>query len=196
MTMDNLGLPLWTDEPALAKMIVRGAVVREVRLLGRRPFLGRAPGRGRERKPRRWFEALDCAVVTDPEVGLATCAVIGVIGERVFSRPRWAALYLVGVLAGHGIGEVFQPRQGGTSVAFAGVLGGLAAQALQPASRVPPRVQFWAALAIPLAVIDTASEDIHGLPLLAGFGLALFWRWRERADASCHDRAGDVVSRA
>ncbi len=44
-----------------------------------------------------------------------TCAVIGVIGERVFSRPRWAALYLVGALARHGIGEVFQPRQGGTS---------------------------------------------------------------------------------
>jgi rhomboid protease GluP len=136
---------------------------------------------------RSWFAVVSVFV---------TCAVIGVIGERVFSRPRWAALYLVGALAGHGIGEVFQPRQGGTSVAFAGVLGGLAAQALQPASRVPRRVQFWAALAIPLAVIDTASEDIHGLPLLAGFGLALFWRWRERADASCHDRAGDVVSRA
>ena len=55
----------------------------------------------------------------------ATCAVIGVIGERVFSRPRWAAL------------------------------------------------------GIPLAVVDTASEDIHGLPFLAGFGLALFWRWRD-----------------
>jgi rhomboid protease GluP len=109
----------------------------------------------------------------------ATCAVIGVIGERVFSRPRWAALYLVGALAGHGIGEVFQPRQGGTSVAFAGVLGGLAAEPLQPGSRVPRPVQFWAALAIPLAVIDTASEDIHGLPFLAGFGPALFWRWRE-----------------
>jgi rhomboid protease GluP len=107
-----------------------------------------------------------------------TCAVIGVIGERVFSRPRWAALYLVGALAGHGIGEVFQPRQGGTSVAFAGVLGGLAAHALRRGSRVPKPVQFWAALGIPLAVIDTTSEDIHGLPFLAGFGLALFWRWR------------------
>jgi rhomboid protease GluP len=108
-----------------------------------------------------------------------TCAVIGVIGERVFSRPRWAALYLVGTLAGHGIGEVFQPRQGGTSVAFAGVLGGIAAHALRRGSRVPKPVQFWAALGIPLAVIDTISEDIHGLPFLAGFGLALFWRWRD-----------------
>ena len=55
------------------------------------------------------------------------CAAIGVFGEQVFPRGEWITLYVVGALVGHGIGEAFQPRQGGTSVAFAAILGGLAA---------------------------------------------------------------------
>jgi rhomboid protease GluP len=109
------------------------------------------------------------------------CAVVGVLGERVFSRRQWITLYLLGALVGHGIGEVFGPHQGGTSVAFAAVLGGLAARALQPGARVPRPVRFEAALAIPLAIVDTALRDIHGLPFLAGFVVILIWRRRDTA---------------
>jgi hypothetical protein len=106
------------------------------------------------------------------------CAVIGAAGERAFSRPLWLALYLLGALVGHGIGEVFQPHQGGASVAFFGILGGLLARVLlgRPPAALPPRIA--AGLAVPVAILDTALRDIHGLPLLAGFGLAAIWELR------------------
>ena len=107
------------------------------------------------------------------------CAAIGVFGEQVFPRGQWITLYLVGALVGHGIGEAFQPRQGGTSVAFAAILGGLAAYALQPGARVPKPVRIEAALAIPLALLDTAFRDIHGLPFLAGLAIAAIWCRRD-----------------
>jgi rhomboid protease GluP len=109
----------------------------------------------------------------------ALCGVIGVLGERVFPPRRWIALYLLGALVGHGIGEVFQPDGGGTSVAFMGILGGLAAYALRSEARVPTPVRVEAALAIPLAVIDTVLRDIHGLPFLAGLVTARIWLWRD-----------------
>ncbi len=111
------------------------------------------------------------------------CAAIGVFGEQVFPRGEWITLYVVGALVGHGIGEAFQPRQGGTSVAFVAILGGLAARALQPGARVPRPVRIEAVLAIPLALLDTALGDIHGLPFLAGLAVATIWCRR-------HHRAG------
>jgi hypothetical protein len=51
-------------------------------------------------------------------------AVIGAAGEAMLSRWEWILLYILGILVGHGIGEVFQPRRSGTSVAFAAILGG------------------------------------------------------------------------
>ena len=115
----------------------------------------------------------------------ALCAVIGVLGERVFSRKRWLTLYVLGVLVGHGIGEAFQPLEGGTSVAFAAILGGLAAHALQPNTRVPKPLRIEAAIAIPLAIVDTVLRDIHGLPFLAGLVLAIIWWQRDARDT--HD---------
>jgi membrane associated rhomboid family serine protease len=104
------------------------------------------------------------------------CAVVGAIGERVFARPEWLAPYLTGALVGHGIGEAFQPYQSGMSVAFAGILGGLAAEASRPGAPVPKVLRVEAALLIPLAIIDTALRDIHGAPLLGGFVVAYLWR--------------------
>ena len=98
----------------------------------------------------------------------ALCAVIGVTGERVFSARLWIALYLTGALVGHGIGELFQPSESGTSVAYMGILGGLAAYALLAARGIPTPLRVWAALAVPLAILDIALRDIHGLPFLAG----------------------------
>lgn len=120
----------------------------------------------------------------------ALCAVIGAVGEQVFSRRRWIALYLLGALVGHGIGEALQPGAGGTSVAFMGILGGLAAYALQPGAPVPKPIRVEAALAIPIAVLGTALGDIHGLPFLAG--LALMWLW-QRADRKRRGPALDAL---
>ncbi len=110
---------------------------------------------------------------------LAVCAVIGVCGERYLSPGLWLTLYLCGALAGHGIGEDFQPHQGGTSVAFMGILGGLAAYSLL---EIEPELVRWrpqAAIAIPLAILDTALGDIHGVPFMVGLAIGVAWATRE-----------------
>ena len=114
----------------------------------------------------------DRSVPTIAEL-FVVCAVIGVAAEQLLSRCEWILLYLVGVLVGHGIGEVFQPHQSGMSVAFAGVLGGIAAKVLRDRD---PRHRLWRirfAALIPLAVVDTVLRDIHGLPFLAGLAVGL-----------------------
>ena len=116
---------------------------------------------------------------------LVAAPVVGAVAEQLFPPRRWIALYLVGALVGHGLGEVFQPLQGGTSVAFTALLGGLAAYALRRTSRVPAVLRVEAAVAIPLAVADTVARDIHGLPFLAGLALAVLWLHR---DASARGR--------
>ena len=116
----------------------------------------------------------------------ALCAAIGVVGERVFTRPLWITLYVIGALVGHGIGEAFQPRQGGTSVAFAALLGGLAACAIRRDVRVPQPVRVEALLGIPLAILDTAFRDIHGLPFLAGLAVTALWYQRRSIGRPMH----------
>jgi hypothetical protein len=41
-------------------------------------------------------------------------------------------------------------------------------------------IRIEAGLAIPLAVLDTALGDIHGLPFLAGLAVAWFWQRRDQ----------------
>lgn len=41
------------------------------------------------------------------------CGAIGVAGEWLLPRAEWLLLYLLGALAGHGIGEALQPHQSG-----------------------------------------------------------------------------------
>jgi hypothetical protein len=68
--------------------------------------------------------------ITSVVLVFAVCAAIGIYAERFFSPGRWLTLYLVGALSGHSLGEAFQPLEGGISVAFVGILGGLAAYSL------------------------------------------------------------------
>jgi hypothetical protein len=113
--------------------------------------------------------------VTSVVLVFAVCAAIGIYAERFFSPLGWLTLYLVGALSGHALGEAFQPYGGGTSVAFVGILGGLAAFSLLGAD---PRLARWwrqAALMIGLAVLDTALGDIHGVPYLLGLALGTAW---------------------
>ena len=115
-----------------------------------------------------------------------TCAVIGAAGEALLSRREWLLLYLLGVLVGHGIGELFQPQQSGTSVAFAAILGGIAAKVLRDRD---PRHRLWRvrfAVLVPLAVLDTILQDIHGLPFLVGLVAGLLLDRRQ----SSHPRNG------
>ena len=108
------------------------------------------------------------------------CAVIGAAGEWLLPRSEWLLLYLLGALAGHGIGEAFQPFQSGTSVAFAGILGGLGARFLFDRD---PRVKLWRirfAALIPLAILDTALRDIHGAPFLVGLAVGSAFEFRRR----------------
>lgn len=109
------------------------------------------------------------------------CAVIGVTGEWLLPRSEWLLLYLLGALAGHGIGDTFQPHQSGTSVAFAGILGGLGAKILLDHD---PRLKFWRvrfAALIPLAILDTTLRDIHGAPFLVGLAVGSAFELRTRA---------------
>ena len=109
------------------------------------------------------------------------CAGIGVAGEWLLPRSEWLLLYLLGALAGHVIGETFQPHQSGTSVAFAGILGGLGARILLDHD---PRLKFWRirfAALIPLAILDTALRDIHGAPFLIGLAVGSAFELRRRA---------------
>ena len=108
--------------------------------------------------------------------GLAVCAAIGIYGERFLSPGRWLTLYFCGALWER---SAFQPDQGGTSVAFVGILGGLAAYALL--GREPELVRWkpQAAVSIPLAVLDTALGDIHGVPYLVGLLIGAVWVLRE-----------------
>jgi L-lactate utilization protein LutC len=102
----------------------------------------------------------------------------------------------VGALAGHALGEWLQPDQGGTSVAFAGVLGGLAAYALAGRRALPRPVRIEAALLIPAALVDTALGDIHGLPFLAGLALTAVWFRRDPADRTATTNVRDTLTMA
>lgn len=113
--------------------------------------------------------------VTSVVLVFAVCAAIGIYAERFFPPLRWLILYLLGALSGHALGEAFQPFGGGTSVAFVGILGGLAAYSLLD---VDPRLSRWwrqAAVMIPLAVLDTVLGDIHGVPYLLGLATGAAW---------------------
>jgi rhomboid protease GluP len=119
----------------------------------------------------------DGSVLAIAEV-FVLCAVIGVAAEQLLPRVEWILLYAVGVFVGHGIGEVFEPHQSGTSVAFAAVLGGIAARVLLGRD---PRRRLWRvrfAVLIPLAVLDTVLRDIHGLPFLAGLAVGIVFELR------------------
>ena len=117
----------------------------------------------------------------------ALCAAIGVAGEWLLPRGEWLLLYVLGALAGHGLGDAFQPHQSGTSVAFAAILGGIGARILLDAD---PRLKMWRirfAVLVPLAVLDTALRDIHGAPYLIGLLLGL---WFERQSRVRPESAG------
>jgi hypothetical protein len=93
-------------------------------------------------------------------------AVLGVAAERLFGTTRWAVLFLAGALAGHIVGEWWQPYSSGVSVGFCGPLGALAVHAILSFPRRPQLVGPVVVLAG--AVVLTVMTDIHGPAILAG----------------------------
>jgi rhomboid protease GluP len=98
-------------------------------------------------------------------------AAVGTVAERVFGTQRWVLLWVLGALAGHGIGELWQPWSSGISVAFCGPLGALAVWAavcrVRGVGPAPPLV------VLPVVVVAgglllTVLHGIHGPAILAG----------------------------
>jgi rhomboid protease GluP len=125
----------------------------------------------------QWWRLLS-PVLVQPDnmgsvIGLAVlAAVVGTMSERVFGTARWTALFFVGALVGHGVGEFWQPYSGGISVAFCGPLGALAAHALLTLARgsapVTPPLVAGPTIILVSAIVLTAITDLHGPALLAG----------------------------
>lgn len=121
----------------------------------------------------QWWRLLSPVLVQPDElstvIGLGVlAAVVGVAAERVFGTTRWVVLFLVGALAGHSIGEWWQPYSGGVSVGFCGPLGALAVYALLANLRPPSPRLVGPAVILAGAVVLVVITDIHGPAILAG----------------------------
>jgi hypothetical protein len=119
----------------------------------------------------------------------ALIAGIGAFAERLFGPGRWLLLYFGCGVVGQGFGFRWQPYDAGASVAGAGLLGAVCAWLLSPAGPPLARVRVWG-VAWPLAGLAlTAAGDIHGPPLLLGFGLGALFLWSDR-HATSADNVG------
>jgi hypothetical protein len=107
-------------------------------------------------QPDPWVDVIGLAVLA---------AVVGVAAEQLFGTTRWTVLFLAGALAGHVIGEWWQPFSGGVSVGFCGPLGALAVYAV--VSLRGPRL-VGPVIVLVAAVVLTVMTDIHGPAILAG----------------------------
>jgi membrane associated rhomboid family serine protease len=114
----------------------------------------------------------------------AALLVLGTVAERVYGRIRWTALYLTGALAG----EIFSYATGnysaGSSVAIAGLLGGLTAWVILGHSRLPTRPRVGAATLLAGAAFLVVIGDEHGVPILIGFALGSLMLWHARRTGS------------
>jgi membrane associated rhomboid family serine protease len=119
----------------------------------------------------QWWRVLSPVLVQpDPWLSVAglavLAAVVGVLAERAFGTARWVVLFLAGALAGHVIGEWWQPYSGGVSVGFCGPLGALAVYLVL--GNRPSRRLVGPVLVLVGAVVLTVLTDIHGPAILAG----------------------------
>lgn len=102
-------------------------------------------------------------------IGLGVlAAMIGVAAERMFGTTRFAVLFLAGALAGHIIGEWWQPYSGGISVGFCGPLGAIVVYAILSHLRRPGPQLVGPSVVLIGAVVLTVMADIHGSAILAG----------------------------
>ena len=110
----------------------------------------------------------------------AFIAGIGAVAERLFGPGRWLLLYLTCGVVGQAFGFWWQPYDAGASVAGAGLLGAVCAWLLSPAGPSLARVRIWGVVWPVAGLVLTVMGDIHGPPLLLGFGLGALLLWRDR----------------
>jgi rhomboid protease GluP len=110
----------------------------------------------------------------------AFIAGIGAVAERLFGPGRFMLLYLACGVVGQAFGFWWQPYDAGASVAAAGLLGAVCAWLLSPAGPPLARVRIWGVAWPVVGLVLTVTGDIHGPPLLLGFGLGTLLLWRDR----------------
>jgi rhomboid protease GluP len=138
----------------------------------------------------QWWRVLTPVLVQPDPWAVVGCigvlaAVVGSVAERVFGTRRWVVLWVAGALAGHVVGEAWQPYSSGISVAFYGPLGGLAVWAAVCRARspdpAPPPMVALPVLVVGGGVLLAAFRDIHGPAILAGVVAAVSMVRRHRA---------------
>jgi rhomboid protease GluP len=110
-------------------------------------------------------------VLVQPDPPLRAAAVLALVAglsataERLLGFRRALALYLVGALVGHGMGELWDPNGAGCSVAACGVLGGLCVWMLRARA---VQIKIGAACWLIFGAVGCWLRDIHGPAIIAG----------------------------
>ena len=113
-------------------------------------------------------------------VVFACIAGVGVLAERIFGHGWWLLLYLGCGVIGQAFGYRWEPPDAGASVAAAGLLGAVCAWLLSPAGPRQAQVRVWGVVWPLAGVVLTAMGNMHGPPLLVGFGLGALLLWLDR----------------
>ncbi len=127
------------------------------------------------------FVQYDAVWMITVVLGLITA--VGFLAERLFGHVSWLFIYLGCGVIGQAFGVLWLPHtsDAGASVAGAGLLGAVCAWLLSPAAPRLARIRVWAIVWLVVGVVLTAMRDMHGPPLLIGFGVgALLVRRDER----------------
>ncbi|MER7209343.1 rhomboid family intramembrane serine protease [Streptosporangium sp. NPDC000239] len=118
----------------------------------------------------------------------AALLLLGTYAERAYGRARWLLLYLGGALAGEVYSYAVGDYSAGSSVAIAGLLGGLAVWVVRGHSGLPRRPRIAAAALLAGAVVLALIGDEHGAPILTGALIALVLPARAAGENTAHAR--------
>jgi rhomboid protease GluP len=113
-------------------------------------------------------------------VVFAVVAGTGLLVERVFGSAHLLLLYFTCGVVGQAFGYRWDPWDAGASVAAFGLLGAVSAWLLSPAGPRQVQVRIWGVVWPLAGVVLTVRGDMHGPPLLLGFGLGALLLWRDR----------------
>ncbi|HEU4398931.1 MAG TPA: hypothetical protein VFU54_13990 [Actinomycetota bacterium] len=89
-------------------------------------------------------------------------------------------------MVGQAFGYLWDSPDAGASVAAAGLLGAVGAWLLSSAGPRLARVRVWGVASLVAGIVLTAVADMHGPPLLLGFGLGALLLWRDRRHRADH----------
>jgi membrane associated rhomboid family serine protease len=115
-------------------------------------------------------------------VVLVLITAVGFLAERLFGHVSWLLIYFGCGVIGQAFGVLWLPHtsDAGASVAGAGLLGAVCAWLVSPAAPRLARIWVWAIVWLVVGVVLTAMHDMHGPPLLIGFGLGALLVWRDQ----------------